>query len=63
MKIDNGEKKLKESTVEAIDTLSDVVKTTSRKFLDACIQRSVEVFSGVFDKYLEKAKEKIKKRG
>jgi len=61
MEIDKGEKKLKTSTVEAIDTLGSAVKDTSRKIFDACVQRSVEVFSEVFDECLDKAKEKIKK--
>lgn len=59
----NPDEKLKNTTAEVIDDLSNVIKNTSRKFLDACVERSVEIFSEVFDSYAEKTKEKIKKKG
>lgn len=62
-KINPKDEKLKETTSEVIDDLSKVIKDTSRKFLDACVERSAEIFSEVLDKYTEKAKEKMKKKG
>lgn len=62
-KTNSSEKKMKESTVDAIDELATAVKGTTRKFFDACVERTAEVFSEVFDNYLNKTKEKIKKKG
>jgi type III secretory pathway component EscR len=55
--------KLKDQTSEAVDELSTGIKRAARKFFDACTQETVEFFSDVFDKYIEKTKGKIKNKG
>lgn len=55
-----GEEKIKEVTAESIDDLTSALKTSSKKFIDACVSRSVEMLSEVLDKVADKAKEKIR---
>lgn len=62
-KTNTSDEKIKETTANAIDELASSVKKTSRKIFDACVERTAEVFSEVFDDYLNKTKEKIKKKG
>jgi len=62
-KHEDAEKKLKDAAVDSIDDLGESIKKISRKFFDACVTRTAEVFSDVFDDYLNKTKEKINKKG
>ena len=59
----DAEEKLKGETINVIDELSDAIKKTSRKFFNACVERTSEIVSDVFDNYLNKTKKKINKKG
>ena len=61
--INTSDEKMKQQTVEAVDTISSAVKAATKKFFDACVERTAEVFSEVFDNYTNKAKEKIADKG
>ena len=58
-----AEEKLKQTTCEAVDDLSDSVKKASRHIFDAMVERTAEVFSDLLDSVTSKAKEKVKQRG
>jgi hypothetical protein len=54
------DEELSKRTSDAIDEIGVAVKSAARKFFDACVERTADVFSEMFDKYSGKAKEKIK---
>jgi len=58
-----AEEKLKQTTCEAVDDLSDSVKKVSRTVFDAMVERTAEVFSDLLDSVTSKAKEKMTERG
>jgi hypothetical protein len=62
-KIKSYEEKIKEITINTIDELAYVIKKTSKKIFNVYVERSEEFFSEVFDKYLNKTKNKIKRKG
>jgi len=60
-KCDLIKQKLEQPVADVIDELSEVIKKSSRKFFDACLEVIRDVCSETFDDVTSKAKDKVKK--
>lgn len=57
------DKQILERICDGVDEIAVVIKAASRSVFDLLINRTIETFSDTFDKYKDKAKQKIVEKG